>query len=836
MARLPGQLPSVGFGEGPLMDASGLLLAATTARRTFEFGRIQSDLDWIVLLGAFGLILVYVVFLYRRDAVELGRGTGTLLVALRILAFAGLAVVYLQPQWRNERQVVHNSRLLVLVDTSLSMNTDDNDASPAEPNRAQQIMALLAENKFLNELRRVHDVVVLRFDTDLGRIVTLNRTGPETPPKGAAGKPRPGDRPVDWQQALEPHGTETRLGQALRDVIVDEQAAPVSAIVVLTDGQQNAGLEPSLAADLARETNIPIYPIGIGSARQPANVRISDFSAPTRAYPGDHYTVKGYLQAQGLAGKTVTVELLSRPGGSGKTDGQPPRLEGSEQVTLGGDGEATQVSFSLTPGQVGRRTLTLRIKAPPEDRNPDDNQREAAVQVVDRKNRVLLFAGGPSREYQFLRNQLRRDKEVVVDVLLQSGAEGISQDSHAILDDFPSSRAEMFPYDCVVAFDPDWRKLSAHQVDLVAEWVDKQAGGLIVIPGPVYTDAWSQSPALSKIRDLYPVEFNRRFSVAEDAHFGSQEPWPLSFTREGLDAPFLWLADTAAASAADWSEFKGVYGYYAVRGPKLGATVYAHYSDPRAATGNELPIYFAGQTFGSGQVFYLSSGEMWRLRAQNESWFDTFYTKLIRHVSQHRLLRGSSRGVLFTERDQYLPGNTVDVAAQLTNAQLAPLELPQVDLQVVLPDGTLQTIALKADPKHAGNYRGQFTVRKEGSYRLELPVPESKDEPLTTPPIQVTIPNLERDHVERNDALLAELARRTGGQYYVGLESALGHKPGVEPLAGRLRDQSRVMTLAAAPEPFWTDATPWHRSRWILGAICGVLCLEWLVRRLARLA
>ena len=31
-----------------------------------------------------------------------------------------------------------------------------------------------------------------------------------------------------------------------------------------------------------------------------------------RAYPGDRYTVTGYLQAQGLAGRLVTVQLLSR--------------------------------------------------------------------------------------------------------------------------------------------------------------------------------------------------------------------------------------------------------------------------------------------------------------------------------------------------------------------------------------------------------------------------------------------------------------------------------------------------------------------------------------------
>ena len=75
------------------------------------------------------------------------------------------------------------------------------------------------------------------------------------------------------------------------------------------------------------------------------------------------------------------------------------------------------------------------------------------------------------------------------------------------------------------------------------------------------------------------------------------------------------------------------------------------------------PPYFVEQFYGSGRVFYMGSGEMWRLRRLDPAYFDQFYTKLIRHVSQGRLLRGSSRGVLLPGQDRYLLGNTVEVRA-----------------------------------------------------------------------------------------------------------------------------------------------------------------------------
>ena len=128
----------------------------------------------------------------------------------------------------------------------------------------------------------------------------------------------------------------------------------------------------------------------------------------------------------------------------------------SDRIVLGADGEMVPVSFDVEPDEPGSFVFQLRVVAPADDGNPRDNQREAEVDVVDRKTRVLLFAGGPSRDYQFLRGQLYRDRTMTVDVLLQTAQPGISQDANQILDQFPTTRDELFQYDAIVAFDPDW--------------------------------------------------------------------------------------------------------------------------------------------------------------------------------------------------------------------------------------------------------------------------------------------------------------------------------------------------------------------------------------------
>ncbi len=809
-------------------------------RTTYEFSRLQAYAErwhYLVLAVACAAIIAFAVWMYRRDTVELRRGVGAALLVLRLAALAGLLVFYLHLEKRTEQKIVHNSRVLVMVDSSLSMGLHDATASavPATPNRLEEVVTVLDDGRLLDELRKRHDVHLARFDADLNRVATLGKlpapgsADAERQSSDAAEKTGAAAKPVDWKAALLPQGSETRLGQSLRTLITDERAGPVSAIVVFSDGGQNAGIDPAVAIAAARDAKIPIYTVGIGSDRRPANVRVSDLVAPARAYPGDSFQVTGYLQSEGLSDRTVGVELISRPAGeeSRQLEG---KLEASERVTLGGRGEVVPVKFDITPDERGRRVFRLRVKAPPEDSNAADDEQEVDVEIVDRKTRVLLVASGPTREYIFLRNQLKRDKEVVVDVWLQSAAQGASQDADAILQDFPTTPQEMFEYDCVVAFDPDWRDMDPAQIDLLERWVAEKAGGLVVVAGPVEMDRWVQDPKLAKIRGLYPVEFNRRMTLFEEGRFGSTTPWPLDFTRDGLEAEFLWLDDTATSSQQVWTDFPGVYGFYNVRGAKPGANVYARYSDPETAGGNEQPVYLAGHFYGSGRVFYLGSGEMWRLRALDDRYFEQLYTKLIRHVSQGRLLVGSSRGMLLVDRDRYLLGNTVVVRAQLSDVQFEPLEVPSVTLDVVRPDSVTDAVQLLPDPSRKGMYVGQFTALVEGTYRLELPVPDSGSE-LLARRIQVRVPDVERENPQRNDALLSELAKRTGGMYYVGADAVLGHR-GLPPLVKQLKDRSESTYLAGVTDrEFEFD---WMRG--LLVVICGALCLEWLIRRLSKLA
>ncbi len=77
---------------------------------------------WLILATVVVAILSFVVYWYRRDWGELPRALGWTLLMLRLTAFLGIAIFFMDLQRRSEQKVVRPSRLAVLVDTSLSMS------------------------------------------------------------------------------------------------------------------------------------------------------------------------------------------------------------------------------------------------------------------------------------------------------------------------------------------------------------------------------------------------------------------------------------------------------------------------------------------------------------------------------------------------------------------------------------------------------------------------------------------------------------------------------------------------------------------------------------------
>jgi hypothetical protein len=785
-----------------------------------------------LLVAALAALAAFAIWMIRRDAAELPRGVAVLLAALRLGALAALAAAYLDFERTAEHEVLFPSRVAVLVDTSASMTIDDGRAAAdgADASRAARALGALEAGGLLAALGDTHEVSLWRFDADAEPLAVLPaRPGAEAAGRdstAAAEEAAQGAAPA-WRERLVPRGFETRLGETLAHVIDQEPPGVLAGVIVLSDGANNAGLDPAAAATAVVRSRVPVHTLGIGSDTLPPNVRVADLLAPARVFPGDRFSVTGYVQAQGLAGRTVRVELAeAAAGGAGRV------IEAAD-VVLAADGSLATARFDL-PGldATGRRELVMRIAPPAEDRAPADDTQAVEVEVVDRVTQVLLMAGGPSREYQFMRNVLERDKSFAVDVLLGTAAPGISQDARRILDAFPPTAEALAEYDVIVAFDYDWRLLDAAAQARLERWVARESGGLVLVAGGVFMETWLADPQTSVVRALHPVELRRTVQAAFESPQAREEPMPLGLTTDGQDAEFLWLASSRVASQTVWAEFKGFYSCFGASVAKPGATVYgrARAAGVEGPASESLPIAMAGQFYGSGSVFFLGSGETWRLRGIDDATYERFVTQLVRHVSQGRLLRGSRRARLLVERDRYAVGASVIVRVVSAEGEGAGAGGLPASCQAVGPDGAVVRVPLVPETARPGVVQGAFVAAREGAWRIEVDLGDGVGEKLTRR-IQARLPERELERPRLDRGVLDQVATLSGGSARY-LSDAAWTPADSRALAALIPDRSRREYETGAPDGTF--------KRWLntalLAAACGLLCLEWVVRRLARLA
>ena len=169
----------------------------------------------------------------------------------------------------------------------------------------------------------------------------------------------------------------------------------------------------------------------------------------------------------------------------------------------------------------------------------------------------------------------------------------------------------------------------------------------------------------------------------------------------------------------------------------------------------------------------------------------------------------------------------------LTDEQFEPLDVTEVDAKLLAPGGRIEDIRLlplKGEPR-AGTYGGRFIVREAGSYELRLTLGNALDEQVLRQNVQVRLPTVELERPKRNDDALLQVATLTGGTY-MAMDADTQPKGVAADLIKRLRPQPQTTILPGTPDRDFTE----RRNAVLMWLIASVLTMEWIIRRLHRLA
>jgi hypothetical protein len=745
----------------------------------------------------------------------------------------------------------------------------------------------------------------------------------------------------------------TNVPDSVTAAVNREAANMVQAIILFSDGRSNLGSDSAYAElkERANREKIPVFTVAVGEARENVQIVITDLQAPDRAPPDEPFKIIVEADGVGLERQEVDVTLaLYLPTRDPKKDSPDHELTG-QLVFEPGEPPHGQVEFIIDPDQLpneltdeasrdtaksaGKRRQLKQgawsaVARIPRDRrevfqDPEHISPPRSVQVIESPLRVLLWASGPTREYQTLRTLLSREvdqKRAELSVYLQN--EGGSQGN--IVQDVPPERLLIrFPtrldtagrstdrpedkyynlneYDLIIAFDPDWSELSADQIENLENWVTNLGGGFLYVAGPIHTFQLARADESGRLRpllQLLPV-------LPEDIILLRTRPIPRSPRRALLRPNPEWdvlkLDDAQDDPVAGWERFftgqekyvpdadprknlspkNGFYSYYPIRETKPGAAVLMEFLDINEKGEPDPKPFLVASQPGKGRTAFLGSGEMWRTRPVDTSFFERFYIRLARHVSAGRRNVQSFRGQVLVNKE-FISGSMVRVQTRLLQPNSKPYPPGAIDPKFRVEqykggekvkefgpypfterkgaagfDGYYAAQIL-ADPKlfPPGDYRyrvvvevpdspgdtisGEFTVKKSDP-ELDNPRPDFVAL-VNAASTLADLPGLER----RNPDAHAKLRGTATDDSQAKLAFRLAETDKLAVIPDTLEARSQNLRNRGPVEDLWDKGvrlpeslSGWFSSRpveisYLLLLAVGLLSVEWMTRKLVRLA
>ncbi len=927
---------------------AALLVALACGAYAFLGLRLRPAFGWwVVLVPVLTIAFVYVGFMYYRDARSVGVVWASFLGLLRSAVYLLLAAVFLLPAWQESSTSETTSKVLLVFDVSASHSEKDDVPEPGQDlkkllSRQDKVIKFLTDDQvaFLRRLHRTNPVTCYRFGLGVDDTPKEYPKGKMWTEKELAAwlKIDPDRKGLDQkQEELERrlYGG-TNIGDSLLQVFNKEGGNMLQAIVIVSDGQSNEGKEQAYEElkELASKAKppVPIMCIGVGKSKPEVSIKVNDLEVPTTARPDEPFPVLVPVASKGLKDYPYEVQLeVARVEDNKGKPVKGERYPFLKKTSTHKSDEPDRVEFEIDVAALKKitakddkdgelegtwefRARVARDRREAFDKPYHQSARPARVKVLKKKMRVLLFAGGPSKEYQFVRTLFYREvkeERMQLGIYLQTGKEEeIDQDVDKdwLLDQFPYLRVSekpedqpytLFDYDLVIAFDPDWSMVATPALQLLEEWVKDSGGGLVLLGGPVNTYQLARPPKdLTPILNLYPVVLDDSRLQGLGQGFNPTVKHALKFPGANRGFEFLKLDEEGEGATAGWNEFfyddanpprdaelvRGFYSYYPVKEAKSVATVIATFPAEQNAAGLPDQPWLVTMTPGTGKTVFIGSHELWRLRTKKEQYHERFWIKLARYAGAGNLGRLQAYGDANIPERMVIDGNKKQISYRLRGRDRKLLKKEMAaQLQVFMarfakpddarPDPTTRVkIDLAAKPSSRNEETGWFMadvpMTTPGKYEFELKIPGTSEILRNT--TIATRPNPELDNVKPNLLRLYNLA--SDNQLVLGRVNSDEVKKKIRELKGPEEDGAKSISrdgkklyfsldsAALIPDCMITDRDKkttigdvqdiWDKGydtdyeilgwkvefSWVMLIIVTLLSVEWLTRKLLKLA
>ncbi|GAB4161948.1 MAG: glutamine amidotransferase [Planctomycetota bacterium] len=733
--------------------------------------------NWLVITVLAVVAAFYVHFSYRALRGSLGSKLRWGFAAAKLFMVLLLFLCLAQPVASLERRLTGQGVVAVLVDGSVSMGVRD---SLEGRSRVEAAMALLGEEgRLLKALKDDYSVSLLRFDEKLSE---LTEEGLEELPK-----------------TLVP---QTALLSALSRLSKSEDASSLAAVVLLTDGRENAS---SGSWSSVENLSVPIFAVGIGtnfvSEKGFTDLAILSVDSPQTGYLNNNLSM------------TVSIGAFNVPE-MYKFARLKLTLEGKEILSkdfkMPASGSIERVSLDFVPDTIGFHKYQLELSQLSEESVLEDNFRDVYIDVREPRLRVLYIEGVLRPEYGFIRTTLTQDPDVKITSMVKTRKDSFLLQGENVKIDLskglPDKAEDFKEFDVIVLGDIPASAFREYQLQYLRDWVEK-GGGLIALGGhnAFSHGGWRES----LLAQVLPVSMS-------SADLQVDDPLVVSVAPAGKTHPIFKGIEYDAKAQQDGKGTIG--GCSAPNSVKSGAQVLLNGRDKN---GKDY-VLMAVHKFGSGRVAAFTADTTGKSHRElvglgYDSPWEKFWSQSVRWLAGFDEIR--------KEKDVYLKlsmesrfakvGNKAVVTTEVSDTKKKLSKVPEIKMTVVAPDGKEIALSHVLDNKTLSG-RAEFSPQSVGLYtfRGELHIDGNLAD-TTEYLFLAGQPWLENSNLSLDEEALKLIARSTGGKYYNIVTAA------------RIPDDIAV-TRGKGVER--VTLSLWNNPIVFL-LLLALLCVEWYVRR-----
>lgn len=687
-------------------------------------------------------------YIYRYTIPPVSGLKRWILILLRGTALSLVVLAIVEPLLQWWVTIEQKPVVAVLADNSLSMTQNDGAGE------RKKILSELLNHEELKSLSASTDVRLFSFSHAL--------------------------LPLS-QESLQFNGGSSNISNAIQSVIKTNES--LQGIILLSDGNYNAGLNPLYDAERSR---VPLFTVGIGDTVPQKDISVVKVLMNSIGYVNTAIPVEVTLTSSGISNPSTSVSLFE--------DGKKID-EKSISVYPSSSASVARVQFSYTPSTEGIKKITAAVSSTAGEITEKNNRRSGLVKILKSKLSIVVIAGAVSADVTTVMQMLNADENIGASVWYQlpDGALRSQRPNADVLSTLQRCDAVIF-----IGFPAAHTPVNL--IEQIEQSVSSQALPLLFI-----------SSRTLDVRNTRRLEHLFPFTIAAER---MDEQMVLPAVAPKQSGHQLLRSESVA-----WEKL-----------PPLFYSLQTFLAKPEAQSLLNIKIQnvtlpnplFLTRTAGNAKsAAILAYGiHRWKVMAgasdETKGIFSSWFSSLIRWLAtreQDKFLR------VETVKEYYSQGEPIDFTGQVYNENYLPVDDAEVriSLQSLHAGGRFET-ALSAIG--SGIYEGALNGMPEGDYIYSATALRSGDTVGTTKGrISVGEQSMEFTETTMNKALMQQLASASGGKY----SDAAAFRELIKTIAAR--EEMQILRRERKSEiELWNLPS-------LLAVVILLLGVEWLMRK-----